>query len=262
MKIIYTFFLFIKRTAAVSIGITAAFVMNMIPWPHTGRVEVRHRLARTIADIGVLYSMTVSSLIKGNENSDNLITTKPFRKLVARINRSIAIERLLLSRTIYEPPLRGNYPMDKYANMINIVEHMVNLVSGMEYILHGLNGTEWRVDLADVFNPSKCHYITHILTAFHILSTALENRVPLPPYNIISSTTTKSGQICLGYRISRKIKKTASELTKDDLETPAYACYCAYLIKTSHLTNELIKLVSVVKSLVGVNRYVKELIDF
>ncbi|PKC69017.1 hypothetical protein RhiirA1_440255 [Rhizophagus irregularis] len=250
-----------KRTTAVSIGITAAFVMNMIPWPHTGRVEVRHRLSRTITDIGVLYSMTVSSLIKGNKNSNNLITTKTFRKLVARINRSIAIERLLLSRTVYEPPLRGNYPMEKYARMIEIVEHMVNLVSGMEYTLHGLNETEWRADLEEALDPSKCHYITHILTAFHILSTALENRIPLPPYNIIS-TATKNGQYGLGYRVSRRIKKTASELTRDDLETPAYACYCAYLIKTSHLTNELFKLVSVVKSLVGVNRYVKELIDF
>ncbi|CAG8646705.1 6917_t:CDS:2 [Funneliformis caledonium] len=251
-----------KRTTAVSIGITAAFVMNMIPWPHTGRVEVRHRLARTIADIGVLYSMTVSYLIKGDKYSGNLITTKPFRKLVTRINRSIAIERLLLSRTVYEPPLRGNYPMEKYAHMIEIVEHMVNLVSGIEYTLHGLNGTEWKTDLADVLNPSKCHYITHILTAFHILSTALENRVPLPPYNIVSSTETKFGQVSLGYRISKKIRQTAAGLTRDDLETPAYACYCSYLIKTSHLTNELIKLVSAVKSLVGVNRYVKELVDF
>ncbi|CAG8554208.1 7750_t:CDS:1 [Diversispora eburnea] len=234
----------------------------MIPWPHTGRVEVRHRLARTISNLGILYSMTVSSLLKTPHKPVPLITTRSFRKLVTRINRSIVTERLLLSRTIYEPPLRGYFPMEDYKMMIDIVEHLVNLINGLEYTLHGLNGTEWKTDLAGVLTPSKCHYITHILTSFHILSTALENGIPLPPYNIVASGDTKFGKVGLGSRISHKISRSASELTKIDLETQAYACYCAYLIKTSHLTNELLKLVRVVKRLVGVNRYVKELCDF
>ncbi|CAH1760745.1 24832_t:CDS:10 [Entrophospora sp. SA101] len=247
-----------KRTSAVIVGITAAFIMTMFPWPHAGRVEVRHRLAHTITDIGVLYSMTVSSLLKETK-SNSLSTTKPFRKLVSRINRSIGIARLLLSRTVYEPPLRGNYPEEKYKRMIDIVENMLNLVCGIEHELLSLNGTEWKTDLADVLSPAKCHYVTHILTAFHILGTALENRVSLPPYNIVASGDAKFG---LAGKISYKISRTASGLSKHNFETPAYACYCAYLIKSSHLINELMKLVGVVKSLVGVNRYVKELIDF
>ncbi|CAG8768894.1 7491_t:CDS:2, partial [Racocetra fulgida] len=70
---------------------------------------------------------------------------------------------------------------------------------------------------------------------------------PLPPYNIIASGDTRFGQVGLG----------TSDLTKEDLETQAFVCYCAYLIKTSHLVNELLKLVYVIKQLVGVNKYVK-----
>ncbi|CAG8468788.1 11848_t:CDS:2, partial [Dentiscutata heterogama] len=236
-----------KRTCAVSVGITSAFIMNMTPWPHTGRVEVRRRLARTISDICVLYSMTISSLLKARPN----LRAKPFRKLVSKINRSITIERLLLSRTKYEPPLRGNFPIERYRQIIDIVEHMVCLVSGLDHILHELYGTEWKTELADVFNPVKCNYITHILTTFHILSTALENKVPLPPYNIIASGDTRYGRVGLGSKLSGKIRRTASDLTKEDLETQAFICYCAYLIKTSHLINEMIKLVNVIKHLVG-----------
>ncbi|CAG8680711.1 65_t:CDS:2, partial [Acaulospora morrowiae] len=250
-----------KRTSAVSIGITSAFIMMMFPWPHAGRVEVRYRLARTIANLGVLYSMTVSMLLR--EPRKMCFNTAPsFTKLVAHVKRSIAAERLLLLRTVYEPPLRGRFPMEHYEKMIDIVEHMVNLISGLEHTLRELNGTEWKTDLADVLDPSKCHYITHILTSFYILATALENRVPLPPYNIVASVDTQFGEHGLGERISKRIRMTASELKKQDLETRAYICYCTYLIKTSHLVNELLKLVTEVKKLVGVNRYVKELCRF
>ncbi|CAG8493831.1 7811_t:CDS:2, partial [Scutellospora calospora] len=213
----------INRTCAVGVGITSVFFMNLIPWPHTGRVEVRRRLARTMSDICVLYSITISSLLKDNLTAFS--RTRSFRKLLSKIKRSIAIERLLLSRTKYEPPLRGNFPIKRYEEIIEIVEHMVCLVGGLDHILHELNGTEWKTELADVFNPTKCHYITHILTTFHILSTALENKVPLPPYNIIASGDTRYGKVGLGSKISGKIRRIASDLTKEDLETHAFICY-------------------------------------
>ncbi|CAG8453478.1 19266_t:CDS:2 [Gigaspora rosea] len=234
-----------KRTCSISVGIASAFIMNMTPWPHTGRVEVRRRLARTISDICVLYSMTISSLLRERP----ILRTRQFRKLVSKINRSITIERLLLSRTKYEPPLRGNFPIERYQEIITIVEHMVCLVGGLEHILYELHGSEWKTELADVFNPAKFNCVTHILTTFHILSTALENKVPLPPYNILASGDTRFGRVGLGQKISSRIRRTASDLTKGDLETQAFICYCAYLIKTSHLINELIKLVNVIKYL-------------
>ncbi|CAG8640474.1 8188_t:CDS:2, partial [Paraglomus occultum] len=235
-----------KRTLAVATGIFTAFIMTVLPWPHTGRVEIRHRLARTISQVGVLYSMTIAFFLK-DDSSPCAHTTKAFRKLLTRIQRSTNTERLLLSRTKYEPPLRGDFPRDLYEEMIDVVEHMTCIIARMAHTLTGLD-EEWKENLRNVLKrPSKRYYVTHILVAFHILSNALERRSPLPPYSIAPKKVSRAG-----IKFWSKVK-TLDELTEEQLTRPAYACYCSYLIKTGHLGNELIKLVDVMRQLVGIN---------
>jgi hypothetical protein len=106
--------------------------MYCIPFPITGRVELRYRLAITVRDIGTLYS----TLIYAFENiaPDRPITEKQrkkFQKLTLDIQRQIALERTLLAHAKYEPPLRGKYPQDKYAKILDSVDNMADMIFAM-----------------------------------------------------------------------------------------------------------------------------------
>lgn len=122
------------------IGVVAASIMYCIPFPITGRVELRYRLAYTVRDIGVLYS----SLIYTFENMapDRPVTAaqrKKFQKLALDIQRQIALERTLLAHAKFEPPLRGKYPEDKYKQILEHVDNMADMIYAMVCV------TNWKV---------------------------------------------------------------------------------------------------------------------
>jgi hypothetical protein len=106
--------------------------MYCIPFPITGRVELRYRLAQTVQDIGTLYSAIVYSF----ERVDPTVhiserQRKKFIKLALNIQREIALERTLLAHAKYEPPLRGKYPQEKYAKLLDTVDNMADMVYAM-----------------------------------------------------------------------------------------------------------------------------------
>ena len=106
--------------------------MYCIPFPITGRVELRYRLAQTVRDIGTLYSALIYSF--ENVDADSHLSEqqrKIFAKLALNIQRQIALERTLLAHAKYEPPLRGKYPQDKYAKLLDTVDNMADMVYAM-----------------------------------------------------------------------------------------------------------------------------------
>lgn len=106
--------------------------MYCIPFPITGRVELRYRLAQTVRDIGTLYSTLIYAFEK--LHPDSPITEKQrkkFQKLALDIQRQIALERTLLAHAKYEPPLRGKYPQAKYAKILDHVDNMADMIFAM-----------------------------------------------------------------------------------------------------------------------------------
>lgn len=121
-----------QRCLLVVIGVVAASIMYCIPFPITGRVELRYRLAQTVRDIGTLYSALIYSF--ENVDADSHLgeqQRKKFAKLALNIQRQIALERTLLAHAKYEPPLRGKYPQDKYAKLLDTVDNMADMVYAM-----------------------------------------------------------------------------------------------------------------------------------
>ncbi|KAG2188463.1 hypothetical protein INT44_001216, partial [Umbelopsis vinacea] len=132
-----------KRCLLVVIGVVAASIMYCIPFPVTGRVELRYRLAQTVRDIGTLYSALIYSFenVDANSHLDEQ-QRKKFAKLALGIQRQIALERTLLAHAKYEPPLRGKYPQEKYAKLLDTVDNMADMVYAMVSDYKGNSGTK------------------------------------------------------------------------------------------------------------------------
>lgn len=103
----------------------------MIPTQVTGRVELRRRLAITITQIGRLYSLLASSYMVPHEELPTENQRKMFRKLALDVQRQIADERTLLANAKFEPPLRGQFPINEYTVLLQSAENMADLVESM-----------------------------------------------------------------------------------------------------------------------------------
>lgn len=117
----------------VTIGLAAAVIVSMFPYPMTGRVELRKRLAFTLRDIGRLYGVLTVNLVMPSLSNKRPTEEqiKGFRKLTLDIRRQIADERTFLKLSAYEPPLRGDFPADRYGIILDKVENMTDLVYAM-----------------------------------------------------------------------------------------------------------------------------------
>ena len=117
----------------IFLGLVSSTILSMIPHPITGRVELRKRLAKTMRDIGRLYGILVASYIvkPGQGPIPTETQMKQFRKLASDLQRQISDERNLLEHVVYEPPLRGKFPISEYKTITDQVDSMADLVHAM-----------------------------------------------------------------------------------------------------------------------------------
>jgi hypothetical protein len=124
-----------QRTVDVIVGVLAALIMSVFPYPRTGRVLLRHRISQTLSEIGVLYSSFLALVLKNAEEdaATRAVNRKIFRTFAATIRRQIKGERVLLEQSRFEPALRGIFPEDKYLHMLQILDNILSLMMQMEY---------------------------------------------------------------------------------------------------------------------------------
>lgn len=129
-------------------GVIAALIISVFPYPSTGRVELRHRIARTLGDLAALYSSFLALLLKNGRRDEDirLSNRKVFRTVAAAIRKQIKGERVLLEQSRFEPALRGVFQEDKYVQILQVLENMLNLMIDMEHALERIP-ERWRVDL-------------------------------------------------------------------------------------------------------------------
>lgn len=121
----------------VVIGVSACAILSLIPYPVTGRVELRKRLSQTIRDISKLYGILTVHMVQPalTYGSSTPQQTKGFRKLAINIRRQIADERTFHKLAVFEPPLRGRFPKESYQVILEKVDNMADLVFDMVTIL-------------------------------------------------------------------------------------------------------------------------------
>jgi hypothetical protein len=121
-------------------------VISILPYAHTSRVQVRHRIAYILGDIGVLYTSLMGMLLKGSRYDHRIKDTnqKLFRSFATSIRQQIHVTRALLDQSHYEPALRGVFPEKKYLKLLQVLDTMLNMLLQMDMALERVD-TPWRL---------------------------------------------------------------------------------------------------------------------
>ncbi|GAA5810877.1 hypothetical protein MFLAVUS_004305 [Mucor flavus] len=232
-----------ERTVDVLVGVLAALIVSIIPYPRTGRVVLRHRISHTLSEIGALYSSFLALLLKTTPQ-DELVRTenrKLFRSVAASIRRQIKGERVLLEQSRFEPALRGIFPEDKYLHILQILDNILSLMMQMEFSLDKIP-LQWRMMIvSDTWEERKA-MISSFLIALHLGSNALTNKAPLPPYVL---RPTKARRI-----LTNRGRKLPAMRFKH-LGEREYTYFSAYLMNSEQLAVEIELLISTICDLVG-----------
>ncbi|KAI8080209.1 uncharacterized protein B0P05DRAFT_540434 [Gilbertella persicaria] len=229
-----------KRMLLVIIGVTAAAILALFPKPVTGRVELRKRISRTIRDLGRLFSILAGDILTDSEPTDN--QRKAFRKLVLGIRRQIADEQTYLKLTKLEPPLRGKFPIETYATLVEKVDNMADLLQGMAYASQSIDKS-WRLNLFLVMREERKEYLATMLTTMKLLSATLASKMALPPYF--------SSPLDMRKRFAHKMGDIITKYPKQ-LDNGTFPNYCAYGVNSYMFCSELAEALECVEKLVGV----------
>lgn len=152
----------------VIIGVAAAAVLAVFPKAVTGRVELRKRISRTIQDLSKLYGILVGDIL-ATEGTDAKPTSgqrKAFRKLALGIRRQIADEQTYLKITRLEPPLRGKFPVEEYAKLVEKVDNMADLLQGMAFASRSIDKA-WKRKLVRVIREERMEYVSLFYYYYH-----------------------------------------------------------------------------------------------
>ncbi|CAO3646288.1 unnamed protein product [Cunninghamella echinulata] len=232
-----------QRIVAVLIGVFAAMIVSIVPYAHTSRVEVRHRISHILVDISALYAAFLGLLLKGSlyEYRIKESNQKLFRIFATNIRQQIKVTRALMDQSRFEPMLRGTFPEKKYLKLLQVLDNILNLMLQMELALHKMD-SNWRLNIINQTWAERKNYISSVLTALQLASNALLNKTPLPPYIL---RPTKARRV-----LTDKVRKLPI-FQINNLDHPEYTYYSAYLMNCEQLAVEIEVLVATIRDLVG-----------
>ena len=111
-------------------------------------MELRHRISRTLGDVAALYSSFLALLLKNGYHDQEIRSSnrKVFQRVAVGIRKQIKGQRVLLEQSRFEPALRGVFQEDKYIQILQVIDNIVNLMIEMENALERIP-ERWRIDL-------------------------------------------------------------------------------------------------------------------
>ncbi|KAI8882877.1 hypothetical protein K501DRAFT_220372 [Backusella circina FSU 941] len=232
-----------ERTVDVLVGVLAALFISVFPFPRTGRVVLRHRIAQTLSELGALYSSFLALLLKNEPESVCIqrANRKLFRCVASSIRRQIKGERVLLEQSRFEPALRGVFPEDKYVAILQILENILNLMLEMEQALAKIPH-EWRMTIVSNTWKERKVMISSYLNALHLGSNALTSKAPLPPYTV---RPTKARRDLTNQARQQAVMKMSH------LGDREYTYFSTYLMNSEQLAVEIELLIANIRDLVG-----------
>ncbi|KAI8584645.1 hypothetical protein K450DRAFT_217274 [Umbelopsis ramanniana AG] len=233
-----------ERAVTVLVGVVSATILSVLPFPKNGRVELRHRMANTISQLGSMYEAFLALLLEDSRHRAQypaLHNRKLFRKLAIGIRKQIVGEQVLFEQSKYEPPLRGKFPKHTYSKMLQILDNMLNLLIEMEYSLEKIDRS-WRRGLVHSTWRARRDLLAVVLTSIQLATNSLINKLPLPP-TIMRPTwarmrLTEHARLCPALQISHL----------GDVE---YLYYAAYLMNSEQFCVEIEALLDCIRELVG-----------
>ncbi|CAO3616388.1 unnamed protein product [Cunninghamella echinulata] len=235
-----------KRVLLVSIGLFSATILNMIPSQVTGRVELRKQLATIITKISKLYSILSSDYLIDTNEHHTKNQKKAFRKLFLDVQRHIADSRTLLAHSKFEPPLRGRFPSEEYTILLQKVENMTDLVQSMIYATVMID-IQWRNTLSTLLINERKDYLSSIIIALKLSSTAFLAKTPFPPF-LLDPAEARDKFL---HTLEKRLRIHQRDLTLENINN--YCAYGTYVLASISFVSEVHRLQSTVKLMVGVD---------
>ncbi|KAG0185504.1 hypothetical protein DFQ28_009219 [Apophysomyces sp. BC1034] len=231
------------QVVSVLVGVAGAHIMSVFPFPTTGRVELRRRIAGTLGELSTLYSCFLALVLKNSRQDEGvrLKNRKLFYAMSQSIRRQIKSARVLLEQSRFEPALRGVFPEDKYLHILQILDNILHIMLAIENALEKTN-TRWRTKLVKSTWRERKELISSFLTAFQLGANALINKTSLPPY-VLRPTRARRN---LTMRV-----RTLPCFHPERLRDLDFTYYSAYLMNSEQLAVEIEQLIATIRDLVG-----------
>jgi len=249
------------RLATTAGGSLVAFIWTFFPYPLTDRSWLRKDLGATIYLLANFYSAVHSTINARMHGTEGNMDSKhsPGRQL-DKVRHQIFGKLMLLLPSLkthadfqkWEMNLGGKFPRETYDEIILRVQNIMSYLSLISYSSQIWsctntandqinNQSAWAHDLTavlDTVGPTS-HGITSVLS---LLSAAVRSGSALPAHV----------QLPQPYQLSHRLEQLDKGiLDTRHVEEPGYAAYAVMQVASSMITDDLEKLVSNVKDLVG-----------
>ncbi|KAJ8115265.1 hypothetical protein OPT61_g3058 [Boeremia exigua] len=263
------------RLATVVGGLAVAFFWTIFPFPITEHSALRQKLGGALYLSANLYSIMheqVMSRIRGDagdeendKESPGFLLTKARNKVLAKQMLTLQALRMHSGFIRYEFPLGGKFPAKDYDEIIHLVSNIVNYTALIGYASQAFThpflnpdkpdntaswshthfpaqaSPQWFADFRRVI--ADANVTTHeITTLLSLLSSAIQNGQPLPPYLRVPQN----------YQLSRKLQAVDADiLSLRHIAEPGYAAFAVMAVSTRCIGMDVEKLLKAVKKLVG-----------
>lgn len=252
------------RLATVCVGLGVAFVWTYFPYPITTHGALRRDIGSTLYILANFYSCvhtTMEARLQMGPAVNDLPATHPIKKLAEARLKTFGKVLLMLTRlrdhnnfTRFEPSFGGRFPRETYGELINSIRNVFTYLSLITYSSRAyIRGPEdmtqeerdeeyeWLKDFREFAADAK--FTTHeITTQLCLLSAAINNKQPLPPYL----------RAPRAYSIGDKMEQIDPAIIGvKHFAHPCYAAFAVGEVASAFITAELAKITKLIKQLVG-----------
>ncbi|TIB78009.1 hypothetical protein E3Q23_00950 [Wallemia mellicola] len=213
---IHSFTIAVKRSTAVTCGITFSMIVSRLWWPQEARKELRRGLGDLILDLGYLYnrhtlaqsvpplpttlspvsvdSFDAASDVERASETTHLLSpqrtlmgeqreeqlSKEFMSMELHIQIHLIKLRNLLSQTKNEPRMRGPFPVKKYADLLGSCQRILEVMHILGMVSQPQN--TYARQFIDQFKVERRELVGNVLLFFSVIASSFHSKSPLPPY--------------------------------------------------------------------------------
>ncbi|EMC94785.1 hypothetical protein BAUCODRAFT_124379 [Baudoinia panamericana UAMH 10762] len=249
------------RLATILGGLFVAFFWTIFPYPVSETSEMRKDLGAALYLLANFYSVvreTLTSRIRGTDGDVKVKGThayqlnEAFDTVVSKLLSLLTNLRTNAAFSKFQVRIGGRFPIEEYEGLIETCQHMLQHLAlinyaSTEFSLHnshhkdGAAPSQWSTDFRKLLAATNTtsHQITSVLS---LLSSALTNGQPLPPYL----------QMPESYKLVKHLDNINPDLLSvRHIAEPEYSAFAVLQVCAQAINDDFDQLARHVKALVG-----------
>lgn len=171
----------IRRGVAVFVGVSFGMLVSWYVWPFTARRALRIGLSNVLFDIGLLYGKLVSILNNSSSDLTEKSALKKFFDSELTLRLALAECNSLLALTDHEPRMKGRFPKEVYAEILESCGNVLDKLISMRVAIGKSSFNSVKNEFVEPLQELRKPLISSTMLYFYVLSTVLVVRYPVPP---------------------------------------------------------------------------------